>query len=71
MTDYGMYTPTGNMLVDRVVQEARRSGWSWSKTYRHLQLLAKAHPRSAAEATDTAVREIVYAALGYTEGFYA
>lgn len=63
MKDYGMYTPVGNTLVGRVVAEARRLGWDWPKTERHLHLLAKAHPRTAGEATDTAVREIVRAEL--------
>jgi hypothetical protein len=70
MKDYAMYSQRGNELVDGVVQAARKAGWDWAKTYRHLQLLARAHPRTAAECLDTAVREEVYAALGYTEGFY-
>ena len=70
MKDYAMYSARGNELVHGVVTAARREGWTWSKTYRHLQLLAQAHPRSAAECLDTAVREEVYAALGYTESFY-
>lgn len=63
MKNYGMYTAQGNKLVDRVVAEARRAGWDWRKTERHLQLLSKAHPHTAGEATDTAVREVVYAEL--------
>ena len=70
MKDYAMYSARGNELVDGIVQAARREGWDWAKTYRHLQLLARAHPTAAAEATDTAVREEVYAALGYTQPFY-
>jgi hypothetical protein len=70
MKEYAMYTPRGNELVDGVVTAARKEGWDWPKTYRHLQLLARAHPRTAAECLDTAVREEVYAALGYTESFY-
>jgi hypothetical protein len=70
MKDYAMYSPRGNELVDGVVTAARKEGWDWAKTYRHLQLLARAHPRAAAEATDTAVREEVYAALGYDSPFY-
>lgn len=70
MSEYGMYSPRGNDLVDGVVRVARREGWDWSKTYRYLQLLARAHPKAAAECLDTAVREEVYAALGYTEPFY-
>jgi hypothetical protein len=70
--DYGMYSDRGNELVGRVVAEARVQGWDWPKTQRHLALLARAHPRIAGEAFDTAVREIVYLDLGYqSEPFYA
>jgi hypothetical protein len=68
--DYGMFTQEGNALVDRVVVEARRSGWDWPKTYRHLELLSKAHPCTAGEATDTAVREVVYTTLQFDTSFY-
>lgn len=67
---YGMFTEQGNNLVHNVVMTARRSGWDWNTTYRHLVLLSKAHPRDAREATDTVVREIVYQACGFTENFY-
>lgn len=70
MKDYAMYSARGNELVHGVVTAARKEGWGWDKTYRHLQLLARAHPRAAAECLDTAVREEVYRALGYTESFY-
>ena len=70
MKDYAMYSARGNELVDGVVQAARKEGWDWAKTYRHLELLARAHPRAAAECLDTAVREEVYAALGYETSFY-
>ena len=63
MIDYAMFSPRGNELVDGVVQAARKEGWDWDKTQRHLQLLAKAHPTAAREAMDTAVREEVWAAL--------
>ena len=72
--DYGMFSDKGNALVDRVVAEARVQGWDWPKTQRHLQLLAKAHPRTAGEAYDTAVREVVYMELrfgGQDEPFYS
>lgn len=71
--DYGMFSEAGNNLVDRVVAEARVQGWGWAKVCRHLQLLAKAHPRVAGEAYDTVVREIVYLSLGFVrqdEPFY-
>ena len=70
MKDYAMFSAAGNELVDRVVQAARREGWDWPKTYRDLVLLAKAHPRTAGECLDTAVREEVYSALGYESPFY-
>jgi hypothetical protein len=63
MMDYAMFSPRGNELVHGVVTAARNEGWDWEKTQRHLQLLARAHPRAAAEAMDTAVREEVWAAL--------
>jgi hypothetical protein len=63
MKDYAMYSPRGNELVDGVVRAARNGGWDWAKTYRHLELLARAHPTAAGEATDTAVREEVWLAL--------
>lgn len=70
MKDYAMYSTAGNLLVDGVVKAARKEGWDWEKTYRHLHLLAKAHPKVAGECLDTAVREEVYAALGYNDKFY-
>ena len=68
--DYGMFSNSGNDLVDRVVAEARVQGWDWPKTQRHLALLARAHPKTAGEAYDTAVREIVYLKLNYKTNFY-
>ena len=63
MKDYAMYTPRGNELVHKVVVCARAGGWDWEKVCRHLELLGRAHPTAAREATDTAVREEVWAAL--------
>jgi hypothetical protein len=71
--DYMMFSEWGNALVDRVVNEARVQGWDWQKVQRHLALLAKAHPDTAGEAFDTAVREVVYKELEcakYGESFY-
>jgi hypothetical protein len=71
--DYMMFSAKGNELVGRVVAEARVQGWDWPKTQRHLQLLAKAHPKDAGEAFDTSVREVVYVELDcakYGESFY-
>ena len=68
--DYAMFSAAGNQLVHNVVVTARRESWDWPKTYRHLELLSKAHPRTAGEATDTAVREIVYTTLKFENSFY-
>jgi len=68
--DYGMFSERGNTLVRNVVAEARVQGWDWPKVQRHLLLLSKAHKRTAVEAYDTAVREIVYLDLGFTTPFY-
>lgn len=68
--DYRMYSEKGNQLVHRVVTEARVQGWDWPKTYRHLTLLARAHPKTAGEALDTVVREVVYTSLNYKTNFY-
>jgi hypothetical protein len=65
MTNYGMFSDRGNLLVDGVVRTARREQWDWGKTVRYLTLLARAHPNTAGEALDTAVREAVYLELGY------
>ena len=67
--DYAMYTRVGNDLVDEVVKTARANRWTWKETYNALVELSRKHKR-AAEATDTAVRECVYHALGFTDNFY-
>lgn len=68
--DYAMFSYRGNQLVHGVVQAAEKQGWDWDTTVRHLALLARAHPGTASEATDTAVREAVYSALNFSEPFY-
>ncbi len=67
---YGMFTQQGNALVAKVVNEARVQGWDWPKVQRHLLLLSNAHKRTASEAYDTVVREVVYLDLGFTTPFY-
>jgi hypothetical protein len=58
---YGMFSESGNQRVQRLVDEAQRQGWSFEKLDRHLTLLARVP--GFAEATDTVVREAVYAEL--------
>jgi len=56
---YGMFSESGNQRVQRLVDEAQRRGWTFEKLDRHLTLLARVP--GFAEATDTVVREAVYA----------
>ena len=68
VTNYDMFTTKGNWMVDRIVQAGRKlrttdtdqQVWAW--TERELRKLATA--KEFGEATDTAVRELVYDKLG-------
>lgn len=61
--DYGMYTELGNAAVHAIVVAARANKMAWAQVYRALHALSEQDEFS--EATDTAVREYVYDALGY------
>lgn len=67
--DYGMFTDFGNAAVHAVVEKARAEHMTWAQTYGVLCALAEQD--ELGEATDTAVREIVYDTLGFDdEPFY-
>ena len=67
--DYAMFTELGNAAVHAVVVAARANRMTWAETYRALQALAE--QAEFGEAMDTAVREVVYDALGFQdEPFY-
>ena len=67
--DYAMYTELGNTAVHAVVVTAKVNRLTWAQTYQALFELAK--QEQFGEATDTAVREMVYSALGIKdESFY-
>jgi hypothetical protein len=70
--EYSMYTPEGNAEVDKMVSVINHSPMPidqrWPVAYAGLKELAK-DPRFA-EATDTAVRESVYHAVGNVGNFY-
>jgi hypothetical protein len=67
--DYGMYTDAGNHAVQGIVIAARVHNLTWEQTLRALRELAKQD--AFGEAMDTAVREMVYSALGIKdEPFY-
>lgn len=70
--DYGMFTEIGNAVVHAIVISAKANNMSWTQTYRALHQLAQEDIRFG-EATDTAVRECVYDAIGAkarNENFY-
>jgi hypothetical protein len=67
--DYAMFTDLGNAAVHAIVEQARANRLTWAETYRALCKLAEQD--EFGEATDTAVREVVYDALGFeNEPFY-
>ena len=67
--EYSMYTEEGNRVVGLVVDIARDSKMTWPQVLIALERVAAYSPHYG-EATDTAVRECVYDALGFTSGFY-
>ena len=64
VTNYDMFTTKGNYMVDRIVEAGRKLRMSdtdeqvWAWTQHELRKLATAD--EFGEATDTAVREVVY-----------
>jgi hypothetical protein len=69
--DYAMFTDFGNDAVDAIVRQARVLKLSWPQVLKELESLAERFPNDFGEATDTAVRECVYDALGFESSFYA
>ena len=64
MNGYAMYTDAGNNAVEAIVKLAISQNLSWSVTDKLLQALSQDERFS--EATDTAVRETVYAACDFS-----
>jgi hypothetical protein len=60
--DYSMYSEIGNVAVHAIVVAARANQLTWTQTVRALRQLAEQD--DFGEAMDTAVREMVYGALG-------
>ena len=65
-----MFTEEGNRVIDLLVEIARDSDMTWPQVLIALERVAGYSPEYG-EATDTAVRECVYDALGFTTTFYA
>ena len=70
MKSYGMFTDEGNAAVGMIVSMAKKKGWDWPRTQSELYVLANADAQLYGEATDTAVREMVYDACGFQTTFY-
>lgn len=60
--DYAMFTELGNAAVHAIVVAARANELTWAQVHRALHQLSDTD--AFGEATDTAVREVVYDAIG-------
>ncbi len=67
---YAMYTQFGNDAVHAIVRSAKVLNLDWPQVLQELRDLADRFPEDFGEATDTAVRECVYDALGFDTPFY-
>jgi hypothetical protein len=68
--DYAMFTEFGNDAVDAIVRTAKVLNLDWPQVLKELESLANRFPNDFGEATDTAVREMVYDTLGFDTPFY-
>jgi hypothetical protein len=66
--DYAMFTDEGNAMIHGIVAGAKYKNLTWPEVYDMLETVSKID--GYGEATDTAVRECVYDALGFKMGFY-
>lgn len=63
MPYYAMFTEIGNEAIDGLVGVAKALELKWNEVEKALVVLAN-NPKFS-EATDTAVREAVYSAMGF------
>jgi hypothetical protein len=73
LAEFSMFTAEGNQKVAAIVKQALHNGWDWARTQSELYVLADSDAQLYGEATDTAVREVVYQAIGAdqrNENFY-
>jgi hypothetical protein len=66
--DYSMFSDVGNAMIHGIVTGARHKNLTWPEVYTMLETVSKID--GFGEATDTEVRECVYAACGFKTGFY-
>lgn len=61
--DYEMFTDFGNTMIGEIVKGAKYKNLTWSEVYEMLRTISQI--KGCEEATDTAVRESVYIAMGF------
>lgn len=59
--DYAMFTDAGNIMIGSIVAGAKSANLKWSEVYDMLYTISQIE--GYGEATDTAVREVVYMEL--------
>ena len=64
VSDFGMYSLTGDLAVGELIDNARTHGWNWTQTLAQIHALSRSRPEIA-EISDTAVREVIYDILNY------
>ena len=65
VADYAMFSDFGNTMVGEIVKGAKYKNLRWSEVYDMLETISTI--KGCEEATDTAVREAVYIAMGYDQ----
>lgn len=65
MVDYAMFSAFGNAMVGEIVKGAKYKNLTWPEVYEMLQTISQI--KGCEEATDTAVREIVYFEMGFDQ----
>ena len=70
MSKYAMFSEFGDDAVEAIVRTAKVLNLDWPQVLQELQSLADRFPEDFGEATDTAVREVVYNKLGFDTPFY-
>lgn len=61
--NFAMFSDAGNAAVGAIVKMASEKRWTWERTEAALYQLSGISEFE--EATDTAVREVVYCTLGF------
>lgn len=65
MVDYAMFSDFGNAMVGEIVKGAKHKNLTWPEVYEMLRTISQI--KGCEEATDTAVREVVYFEMGFDQ----